>query len=88
MGALGWLDSQANEGGTGGLQVADRCRRVGVLEVHGGCAHKGCADLLARELCRLVAPGGVACVIYTKIEKLRFKVNPNLRDVAKNQNQF
>ena len=51
--ALGWLGSQANGGGTGGLQVANRCRRVGVWEVHGGCARKGWADLHNwRTLCR------------------------------------
>ena len=74
----------------GTSQVARRCIRVGVWEVHGGCARKGGGSDQLAHMCRVSLDWmpSVSCVIYNQNgKKFRFKANPNLRDVVKNQNQ-
>ena len=72
----------------GTSQVARRCIRVGVWEVHGGCARKGgWIGSTGEHVSCVVGLDAERFVRYvTKMEKI-FKANPNLRDVVKNQNQ-
>ena len=76
----------------GTSQVARRCIRVGVWEVHGGCARKGgWIGTTGEHVSCVVGLDAERFVRYItkmeKIQKFRFKANPNLRDVVKNQNQ-
>ena len=67
-------------------QVADRCRRevrcIGDVRARWVELHNRRTCVVGWMLLR-----ALACVVYTKMENNRFKVNPNSRDVVKNQNQ-
>jgi hypothetical protein len=77
-------------GWAGTSQVARRCIRVGVWEGHRGGARKGGWIGTTGEHVSLDWMPSV-CVRYItnmeEIQKFRFKANPNLRDVVKNQKQ-
>ena len=73
-------------GRAGTSQVSNRCRRevqrcMGDARARWVDLHNGQTCVVAWVLLR-----ALVCVMYTKIEKNRFKVNPNLRDVVKNKN--